>query len=410
MSLPKGVTKRGDKYRVNASGNGKRVTATVNTPQEALETRTIMRAELCIPRGTKTLQDAFEQTVRERWGRLKGSHETVRTTKLAIAYFGKGLPLDELSRTDLTAYEEHCREQGNADATINRKLAGISTMLRVAYEHGWIEKVPVIHRTKERNGRIRWLSNDEERVMLSLLTQWGKADVADCVNVLLDTAMRTGEVWALEKRDIDFSTNLIHIFDNKTDLPRSLPMTKRVRNILFARTVTRNRPFPFDNGWLEYVWNRARSVMDLMNDKQFVPYVCRHTCATRLLQRGMSLPELQKWLGHTNITMTMRYAHLCPTALLKGAALLEQGRCDHEVDTIDWVAVDDKLRNGPVLGVRGAFSPLTPDECPTVPGVHSNPPTEHVQSTGEGVGDGGSNESTGATERGDAPEPKSPNV
>ena len=123
----------------------------------------------------------------------------------------------------------------------------------------------------------------------------------------------------------------IHIFENKTDHPRSLPMTKRVRSILFARTVTRMKPFPFEGRWLDYVWTRIRNTMGFANDPQFVPYACRHTCATRLLQRGFSLPELQKWLGHKSLTMTMRYAHLSPTALLKGAELLEQQEVPHEM-------------------------------------------------------------------------------
>ena len=40
----------------------------------------------------------------------------------------------------------------------------------------------------------------------------------------------------------------------------------------------------------------------------------RHTFASQAIQQGVPLPVLQAWLGHSTITMTMRYAHLAPDA------------------------------------------------------------------------------------------------
>ncbi len=41
-----------------------------------------------------------------------------------------------------------------------------------------------------------------------------------------------------------------------------------------------------------------------------------HTCASRLVQRGVPLKVVQEWMGHKAINMTMRYAHLAPANLL----------------------------------------------------------------------------------------------
>ena len=41
-------------------------------------------------------------------------------------------------------------------------------------------------------------------------------------------------------------------------------------------------------------------------------HVLRHTFASHFVMRGGSIPVLQKLLGHKNISMTMRYAHLSP--------------------------------------------------------------------------------------------------
>jgi hypothetical protein len=61
----------------------------------------------------------------------------------------------------------------------------------------------------------------------------------------------------------------------------------------------------------------------------------------------MTLPELQQWMGHKSLHMTMRYAHLSPTALMKGAALLEQQEVSYEHSTsvgVDGV-VNDRVRD-----------------------------------------------------------------
>ena len=379
MRLPKGVTKRGEKFRVSVGSGATRSTVIVADVYEAIETRTLLQAESFIPRDVKTLQDAYTQTVRECWGRAKSGTHSAAVALRVLEYFSPLLPLTDITRTALVDMEEHFRQHGNTDATINRKLSALSKMLHVAYEHGWVSTLPVMHRKKEGRGRIRYFSVEEERAILALCYEWGKADHGDCIQVLLDTGMRPSEVFNLEKRDINFQHNLIHIFENKTDHPRSLPMTKRVRAILLTRTTTRSKPFPYEGRWLDYVWTRVRVTLGMQDDEQFVPYTCRHTCATRLLQRGFTLPELQKWLGHKSLTMTMRYAHLSPTALLKGAQLLEQ-EVPHETPFTGSI---DALYPHSVCGeqmsrVRGAEHPHLSSaelESATLPGVCATTPS-----------------------------------
>ncbi len=66
-----------------------------------------------------------------------------------------------------------------------------------------------------------------------------------------------------------------------------------------------------------------KCVMELEHDDQFIPHCLRHTCASRLVQRGVPILVVQQWLGHKTIQMTMRYAHLCPTNLEEAVKVLE---------------------------------------------------------------------------------------
>jgi site-specific recombinase XerD len=80
-----------------------------------------------------------------------------------------------------------------------------------------------------------------------------------------------------------------------------------------------------DNFWMNREWGRVRAKMQMNEDPQFIPYVRRHTCASRLVQRGASLQVVQEWMGHKSIKVTLRYAHLAPSNLFAAAGLLEKG-------------------------------------------------------------------------------------
>lgn len=45
------------------------------------------------------------------------------------------------------------------------------------------------------------------------------------------------------------------------------------------------------------------------------PHILRHTYATRLLDKGFSIREVQELLGHSNVSTTMVYTHVNPEAL-----------------------------------------------------------------------------------------------
>ena len=60
----------------------------------------------------------------------------------------------------------------------------------------------------------------------------------------------------------------------------------------------------------------------------------RHTFASQAIQQGVPLPVLQAWLGHSTITMTMRYAHLAPDAGAEWIKVLEgAGSREHSANS-----------------------------------------------------------------------------
>ena len=68
--------------------------------------------------------------------------------------------------------------------------------------------------------------------------------------------------------------------------------------------------------------------MGFVHDEQFIPYVCRHTCASRMAQRGVALPVIMRWMGHKSLQMTMRYAKLSPINFKEAADALARAGGD----------------------------------------------------------------------------------
>lgn len=183
---------------------------------------------------------------------------------------------------------------------------------------------------KERKGRLRIITKDEEQRILTLLRQdhGGKrkyyAEVADLIAVLLDTGMRLSEGLGLHYRDIDFSSNLLSIWENKGDRPRSIPMTRRVRNILKERQeINVTKPFTIKAHQAETAWQWLRKEMGLEGDKEFVIHSTRHSCASRMVNAGVDLYVVKDILGHASIATTQIYAHLAPHKLAQAVAVLE---------------------------------------------------------------------------------------
>lgn len=178
-------------------------------------------------------------------------------------------------------------------------------------------------RRRESKHRIRWFDTKEEGSMLSMCDTLGLADLRDYIVVAIDTGFRRGELLDFEVRDFNNGMMHLHADGTKTEEARSVPVTKRVQEII-ARRGNYTKLFPaLTIPILRYQWDLLKDHLGMTEDKQFVVHTLRHTCASRLVQRGVPLSIVQKWMGHKNINTTLRYAHLAPDSLLQAKEALE---------------------------------------------------------------------------------------
>ncbi|QNN21228.1 site-specific integrase [Planctomycetales bacterium ZRK34] len=266
----------------------------------------------------KTLQaKVFDRYWR---GTRSEAHARINSDDVANL-IGYEVPVSSVTQLTIDYVVSELKRRNLSNATINRKLSALSKMLKFAEDRGWIDRRPKIERLRENTHRIRWMTNAEEETVLKTCRFLGFTDLADLVVVLTDTGMRLSEALKLHSKDID--SGMIRVWQNKADYPRSVPMTKRVREVVERRSGD-GELFPkltFDMA--QHQWQRVRDIVGMAGDDQFVLHMLRHTCASRLVQRGVSLPVVKEFLGHKSIQTTMRYAHLAPRHLMDAVSVLE---------------------------------------------------------------------------------------
>ena len=203
-----------------------------------------------------------------------------------------------------------------SNATINRYKAAISVVFSYACRQYNLPYNPVSHiRSKpENNERIRFLSDDERMRLFKACktSQWSKLHLL--VLMAITTGARKGELLSLTFSDIDFDRQTAYVQTSKNGQPRVLPLTDEVIDelnkfkhqeaaLIFNSELKPDRPMCFTKQW-----KKALTQAEITD---FTFHSCRHSCASLLAQSGASLLEISEILGHKQIQVTKRYAHLC---------------------------------------------------------------------------------------------------
>jgi integrase len=196
-----------------------------------------------------------------------------------------------------------------APATVLREVFIIKHVFKLATEQwGWIDYNPIKNVSTPRvsNARTRWLSQDEEDTLMRSCPPW----LANAIGFTVQTGLRMGEVIGL--RWSNLHEDYILLEKTKEKRPRAIPLSPKAKGILDL--IPRNIEYIFSDkqgrritvNHLEYEFKQATQRANL----QVRFHDLRHTFASRLVQRGVQLYDVQHLLGHRSPIMTQRYAHL----------------------------------------------------------------------------------------------------
>ena len=325
------VKKRGESYQVDFMVSGERFRRNFSTQEDATAWEVL--AKQAIKHGKpvpilegssnnhQTFGEALDACYNMYWRGGKSEEKMIYIMKQLIREFGSKFPINDFTTIRLDEYILDMKSKNLANGTINRKLAALSKTLRYSHELGKLKHMPVFHRQKEGQNRIRWLTDAEEKQILDTLYQWGQHDVLDAAVVSIDTGMRHSEMCHIQARDLN--TEGLYIGRTKNGSPRLVPLTSRARKVLETRAKTFSKDlFPHTTKeWTRSTWERVRNHLAF---DDVVWHTFRHTTCSRLVQGGVPLPHVKEWMGHKTITTTMRYAHLAPKHLQEVVGVLER--------------------------------------------------------------------------------------
>jgi len=236
------------------------------------------------------------------------------------AYMLSAIDAEKLNaaKAKLRVTKAYRKETNFAPATINRYLASLADVLSYAVrELGWLQLNPMrmVSKLPEENERVRVLLPEERAALLQACKQSKSPWLYPVVLLALSTGARKMEIMNVRWPEVDFDKQVIRLLETKNKTKRAIPLTglayKVLQNLHKQRRKDTDFVFPREDGKapieLKKHWESAIQLADI---KDFRFHDLRHTAASYLLEHGATLPELSAILGHKDVQMIKRYAHL----------------------------------------------------------------------------------------------------
>ena len=264
-------------------------------------------------------------------GRLKSFKELKYIAKILIAYF-KDKPLNGFNIMDAELVQKDAIKKGLSVRTANYYTRILTTMFRKAAEwelvdESVVKKLARCKKIKGENKRLRYLTEEEaERLIECCEPTYLKPIVV----MALNTGMRIGEILKLTWPRVDIKNGIILLDKTKNGERREIPVNETLRRTLatLLRHIKTDYLFYNPNTLLPYdrlknSWKTACKRAHIMD---FHFHDLRHTFASWLVMRGVDLTTVKEILGHKDIGMTLRYAHLAPSHIKRAVEILDE-RC-----------------------------------------------------------------------------------
>ena len=274
-------------------------------------------------------------------------YEQVVKGRLCPYFKSKKIKLIDLRPRDIQDFINYLYKQRLKGSTIAHYTSNMNTALKEAVIAEIIPSNPMDRiESVKKEVYIPEFYTDDELIELIEVIKTQKLELPLTLGIIY--GLRREEILGLTWNAIDFKNKSITIrktvgrgkYDGVTqflikDIPknkssyRTLPMFDFIADLLkkykekyklnekiFGNTyITDYKDFIclMDNGELvkpDYVDRTFSRILDENAFRHIRLHDLRHSCATLLLRNGVPLPEIQKWLGHSNIITTQRYSHL----------------------------------------------------------------------------------------------------
>ena len=310
------------------------------------------------------LKDIYESWVVEN---RKSGDSTVYILKSNFGFLSD-TPLDEITIAQIEQWRSKRKKDGLKAASINRRITALKAAVNWAKKRRIIQANPIIELERfsedDSVSKIRYLTKEERGRLMSALdvreeeirrgrdshNEWREARGMEAVSKLkegdfadhlkpivllsLSTGIRRNAVLSLEWRDVNFGdkTIMVRAATSKSGKQYYAPMNKIAFdtlthwysqskhispfNLVFPSPQTGKKMDDCRTSWENLV--KAAGIED------FRWHDMRHDFASQLAMKGVDLNTVRELMGHADLKMTLRYAHLTPEKKMKAVEMLEE--------------------------------------------------------------------------------------
>lgn len=266
----------------------------------------------------------------------KYSNNTIAAYKNDLGQFIKFLHAGQYNINDwsevtpeiVDEYVQFMKEKSYASSSVARKVAAVKSFFNFLFARGIIEDNPTtnVDSPKVKKRLPQTLSaEDIDKLLQAPRQKRSPKHLRDTalLSILYSTGMRVTEVVSLRVDDVDLQSNTLHCHGKDEQL-RELPLTNDTRDSVAAY---------LDGGRQYLVKNKDETALFLNHRGQqltrqglwliikayakkanlsgdVTPHTLRHSFAAHKLDDGSDLQEVQRLLGHANISTTQIYTQL----------------------------------------------------------------------------------------------------
>lgn len=251
------------------------------------------------------LRDCFGAYWNEHAKHKRSSMFVFRKLDALSRILGKDTLITDLTNANILDYRAKRRGEGLQPQSINRDFNCLKAALNHArVMHG--QPIPPLAwkhlRAKEPPNRTRFLSRDEYQQLIFV----SDPELQRIIRFAVATGLRKDNVLSLDWSEVDLSSAMVTV-TVKGDKLHSVKLTSELRAML--STTTKRKGKVFDTMNFRRRWARAVKDAELHN---FRFHDLRHTFASWARMAGADLADICEALGHSDISVTMRYAHIEP--------------------------------------------------------------------------------------------------
>jgi integrase len=339
------IYKRGRTYWYEFEFNGERIRASAQIGNKDVARQIEAAHRVRLARGEAGMAERPPvPTLAEFAPRFESAIETLCAEKPDTVGFYKeklrrllddrqlpGLRLNDIEEAEIDAYKQRRTRQDSrfgrplSPASVNRELATLRRLLRLAQEWKVLDRVPRIRLLRGERNREFVLSHGLEPKYLAAAPQ----PLKDVAILILETAVRPGEAVKLPWTDVYLEPAVhakfgyISIRGGKSkNAKRNLSLTVRAAEMLRARRATTESPWVFPGDSAEApilgtsLAHQHEGVRDTLKlSEKFVVHSLRHTMLTRLGEAGTDAFTIMKIAGHSSVTVSQRYVHPTPEGM-----------------------------------------------------------------------------------------------